>query len=256
MSSPFEQLFDISPFPAVVSRLRDNSVIAINKRNSEMFGISHADAVGQTTTDYYANLAHRERLRGPLETTGRADDVLLHLKQPNGGTFWARASARLVTWDNEPAVLTVFDDISEQLNAQRALEESEQRLAAQSRALTALTARHADPNDTFEHRLRGILEMAAATLQVERVSMWRFDAGRAAHRLRRPVSPQREARTSPARGWRASGPGVFRRHRTRAGDRRAGCADRSADARVPRRRISSRTTSARCSTCRCAAATR
>ena len=33
MSSPFEQLFDISPFPAVISRLRDNSVIAINKRN-------------------------------------------------------------------------------------------------------------------------------------------------------------------------------------------------------------------------------
>jgi len=33
MPSPFEQLFDISPFPAVISRLRDNSVIAINKRN-------------------------------------------------------------------------------------------------------------------------------------------------------------------------------------------------------------------------------
>ena len=64
MSSPFEQLFDISPFPAVISRLRDNSVIAINKRNSEMFGISHADAVGQTTTDYYAErLASRTAAR-------------------------------------------------------------------------------------------------------------------------------------------------------------------------------------------------
>ena len=118
-SSPFEQLFDISPFPAVITRLRDNSVIAINKRNSETFGISHADAVGQTTTDYYVDVSHRERLRGPLEATGRADDVLLHLKKPNGGTFWAKASARLITWDNEPAVLTVFEDISDQLTAQR-----------------------------------------------------------------------------------------------------------------------------------------
>ena len=178
MSSPFEQLFDISPFPAVVSRLRDNSVIAINRRNSEMFGISHADAVGQETTNYYANLEHRQRLRVPLEQTGRADDVLLHLKKPNGETFWARASARLITWDDEPAVLTVFEDISEQLNAQRALQASEHRLAAQSQALTSLTASQADPNDSFEHRLRGILEMAATTLQVDRISLWRFDAAR------------------------------------------------------------------------------
>jgi len=174
MSSPFEQLFDISPFPAVISRLRDNSVIAINKRNSETFGISQADAVGQTTTNYYADVSHRERLRTPLEATGRADNVLLHLRKPNGETFWARASARMITWENEPAVLTVIEDISQQLTAQRALEDSEQRLAKQSAALTSLTASHADPNDTFEHRLRGILEMASATLDAERVSLWRF----------------------------------------------------------------------------------
>src|SRR5213083_1671546 len=95
MSSPFEQLFDVSPFPAVISRLRDNSVIAINKRNSEMFGISQANAIGLNTSDYYANIEHRERLRGPLESTGKADDVLLYLKKPNGEKFWARASARL-----------------------------------------------------------------------------------------------------------------------------------------------------------------
>src|ERR1043165_4176687 len=174
MSSPFEHLFDISPFPAVISRLRDNSVIAINKRNSEMFGIRHADAVGLKTTDYYADLSQRERLRGPLEATGQANDVLLHLKRPTGETFWARASARLITWDNEPAVLTVFEDISEQLNAQRELEASQQRLAAQSRALTFLTGTHADPGGSFGDRLKGIFQAAAETLNTDRVSLWRI----------------------------------------------------------------------------------
>ena len=177
-SSPFEQLFDISPFPAVVSRLRDQTVIAVNKRTSEMFDIPHAEAVGRITTDYYVNPADRQRLVEPLTRDGRADDVLLQLKRPSGDTFWARASARLVTWNDEPAVLTVFDDISKQLTAERALKASEQRLAAQSRALTELTARHADPHATFDDRLRGILAMAADTLQVERVGMWRFDTGR------------------------------------------------------------------------------
>src|SRR5688572_33498135 len=178
--SLFEQLFDISPFPAVVSRLRDKGVLAINKRTSEMFGVPHAAAVGLFTTDYYANADDRRLLAEPLERDGEAGNVLLELRHPEGATFWARASARLVSWNDEPAVLTVFDDISAQLHAQRALEASEQRLTAQSRALTALTERHADPDDSFENRVRAILEMAGATLQVERVSMWRFDAGRAA----------------------------------------------------------------------------
>ncbi len=175
---PFEQLFDISPVPAVISRLRDHSVVAINKRTSEMFGISHAESIGLKTYDYYYDISHRERLREGLEREGRADDQLLHLKRPDGTTFWARASARMITWNDEPAVLTVFEDIDQELAAKRALEASEQRLAAQSRALTELTARHVDPNDTFEHRLQGILEMAAETLKAERVSMWRFDADR------------------------------------------------------------------------------
>ena len=179
-SGPFEQLFDISPVPAVISRLRDHAVLAINKRTSEMFGISHAEAIGLKTYDYYYDISHRERLREGLERNGRADDQLLHLKRPDGSTFWARASARMIAWDGEPAVLTVFEDIDQELAAKHTLEASEQRLAAQSRALTELTARHADPNDTFEHRLHGILEMAAATLAAERVSMWRFSGDRGA----------------------------------------------------------------------------
>ena len=178
MSSPFEQLFDISPFPAVISRLADNSVIAINRRNAEMFGITHADAIGLTTTDYYVDISHRERLRVPLETTGKADNVLLHLRKPNGDTFWARASARLIDWEGEQAVLTVIEDISDQLAARHALEASEQRLNAQSRALTSLT--ETDPSETFENRLRVILQMAAKTLHVDRVSLWQFDDNRSA----------------------------------------------------------------------------
>jgi PAS domain S-box-containing protein len=179
MSAPlFQHLFDISPFPAVVSRLRDRAVIAINRRTSEMFGISHEDAIGLLTTDYYVNPEDRLRLIEPLIREGKADDVLIALRRPTGEEFWARASARLVTWDDEPAVLTVFEDISEQLRAERALKASEQRLAAQSSALTSMTARHAEAHDTYEDRLRSILETAADTLQIERISMWRFDAAR------------------------------------------------------------------------------
>ena len=151
-------------------------------------------------------------------------------------------------------MLTVIEDISEQLSAQRALEASEQRLAAQSRALTSLTASHADPNDTFEHRLRGILEMAAATLQVERVSLWRFDDGRSAIECVGLFRRSGGVHESGARLRARSGAGLLRRHRTRARHRRARRAGPIRARASSARRISSRSTSARCSTCRCAAA--
>ena len=84
-------------------------------------------------------------------------------------------SARLVTWQGDPAVFTIFHDITEQLAAETALKASEHRLAAQSDALTFLTTRYTDPDDQFDERLRTILAISAEALDVERLSMWRFD---------------------------------------------------------------------------------
>jgi PAS domain S-box-containing protein len=176
----FTHLFDVSPFPAVLTRRRDHTIVAINQRTAEIFQIPQDRAIGRCATDYYADPAQREELATRLKRDGLADNVRVEIKRQKGGAFWALVSARLVTCDGEPAVLTVFVDISEQLAAESALKASEQRLVAQSNALTGLTARYADPSDRFDERLRHILEVSAHTLQVERLSMWRFDDQRGA----------------------------------------------------------------------------
>jgi PAS domain S-box-containing protein len=63
--------------------------------------------------------------------------------------------------------------------SQRELRESERRLAAQSQALTELTARQTGVSVTVADRLRLIVETCAKTLSAERVSMWRFEDNRA-----------------------------------------------------------------------------
>jgi hypothetical protein len=42
--SLYAQLFDLSPSPAVVTRLEDHTVVAINARTAEIVGISQRDA--------------------------------------------------------------------------------------------------------------------------------------------------------------------------------------------------------------------
>jgi PAS domain S-box-containing protein len=172
--SLYAELFEASPFPAVVSRLRDHTVLAINRRTSEIIGIPQRDAVGVSVSDYYVDPSERLELADRLQRDGRADNLRIRIRRGNGEPFWVLASSRLVTWQAEPAVLTVFHDISEQLAAEMSLKASERRLVAQSDALTDLTARYTDPSDRFDERLRSILEISARALQVERLSMWRF----------------------------------------------------------------------------------
>ena len=59
--------------------------------------------------------------------------------------------------------------------SQQELRESERRLAAQSQALTELTSRQTGVSVTVSDRLRLILETCARTLEVARVSIWRFE---------------------------------------------------------------------------------
>ena len=82
----------------------------------------------------------------------------------------------MVSVEGEPTVLSVFNDVTEQVNAEQSLRASEQRLAEQSEALTTLTAQEASPAPCFEKRLAELLEAAARTLHVERVSIWLRDS--------------------------------------------------------------------------------
>jgi PAS domain S-box-containing protein len=178
----FARLFDVSPTPAVVTRLQDHTILAINQYTSELFGVAQDEAEGQSVLPYYVDAAARQRLADAVARKGRADAVLIHVKRRNGDTFWVQASARLVKFDGEAAVLTVFSDITDQLAAEEALRASEHRLETQSRVLTELTGRHTDRRGSFEGELHDILRAVAETLQVARVGMWRIDPDRRAIR--------------------------------------------------------------------------
>ena len=170
----YSQLFELSPFPAVVSGLDDHLVLAVNVSAAELVGVSPADAIGQPVSGYYVDPAQRQELTDRVRRDGRADNVRLHIKRARGEPLWVLASIRVIDWNGEPAALTVFHDISEQLAAESSLKSSERRLAAQSDALTDLTTRYTSPGESFDTRLRGILPLAAGALRVERLSLWRF----------------------------------------------------------------------------------
>ena len=173
-ANPYTQLFDLSPFPAVVSRLSDHTVVAVNLSAAEVVGIPVSEAIGASVIDYYADPTERAALVEQLNRDGRVDNLRLRIRRRTGDPFWVLAGIRLITWNGEPASLTVFHDISDQLAAEDALKMNERRLAAQSDALTNLTTRYTNPDERFDDRLRSILKISSQALQVARLSMWQF----------------------------------------------------------------------------------
>jgi hypothetical protein len=78
--------------------------------------------------------------------------------------------------NGEQAVLSVFNDVSQQIVAEQTLRASEQRLVEQSEALTELTAFKGCAGPCFAARLPVLLQTTACTLRSARVSMWLFEA--------------------------------------------------------------------------------
>ena len=96
-----------------------------------------------------------------------------------GVPLWVLASFRLVTWGDEPAVFTIFHEISEQLAAEAALNASERRLVAQSDALTSLTARYTNPGEPFGERSWEVIASPEGRLRPRmRATAWVCDDAR------------------------------------------------------------------------------
>jgi PAS domain S-box-containing protein len=168
-------LLQSSPLPGLVTRPDDHRILAVNERAARLLGISGADAAGRRITDFYVEPSERGRLVERLQREGHIDDVRLRMTKLDGSPLTVLASFRPITWRNEPAVFSVFHDISGQVAAEAALAASDRRLVAQSEALTSLTARYTNPGEPFGERLLSILEISARALEVERLSMWRFE---------------------------------------------------------------------------------
>ena len=92
----FFELFDASPFPAVVTGWPTTSSSPSTSEPPLVFGIPQDQAVGALAPDYYVE--PRRAAHAPSLSRARAGGrtCAFELKRPAGGTFWASASSRRV----------------------------------------------------------------------------------------------------------------------------------------------------------------
>lgn len=119
----YRVLAENAPFPIAIVRLRDHAIRYVNPKAAEVLEESAAHTIGKTPATYYSNPEDRERLLRMLDRRGYVQNQQVRLKRTTGEGFWVSMSMVLTEYEDEPAVVTAFMDISEHKQLERRLHE-------------------------------------------------------------------------------------------------------------------------------------
>ncbi|MFH1112970.1 MAG: PAS domain S-box protein [Pseudomonadota bacterium] len=126
----FRTAFHTSPDSINISRLQDGVYIDINEGFTVMSGYSREDVIGKSSFDI--NLWHdpseREKLVAGLKSAGYVRNLEARFRRKDGRVGTALISARVMSLEGQPHILSVTRDIDDWKKTQDALRESEQRL--------------------------------------------------------------------------------------------------------------------------------
>jgi len=119
------------------------------------------------TTEKLADISISELFKNGVDTmpvSQSEDDTrtpLYHIQRPDGKTRWVRVTRMPIEWENNPAIMVVVADETGHIQAERALQETEKKLATalltipDAIAITRLTdGQFMEVNESFE-RLSG-----------------------------------------------------------------------------------------------------
>jgi PAS domain S-box-containing protein len=123
---PFRTIVENAPIPLVITRV-DSEILYCNEAYANTLNLPREALLGCRSETYYANAKTRQTFLERLYQEGTVAGMELQGARPDGSRFWSVATSRLLMSGGEPAILTVFQDITERKQAEEALHESEER---------------------------------------------------------------------------------------------------------------------------------
>ncbi|MDZ7968131.1 MAG: PAS domain S-box protein [Nostoc sp. DedSLP03] len=125
----FRVISEAIPVPFIISRVSDGLVLYANTELLQTFQFSPEYLVNRKKiVDLYHNSKDLEALLTVLNQQGFIHNYELQLKKADGTRFWAIASLQYLVFNNESAILTVFNDINDRKNAETKLQEQNEFL--------------------------------------------------------------------------------------------------------------------------------
>ena len=109
-----KEMIKLSPFPIVIARLSDDSILSVNDNFLKLFGLKAKDINAYRFRDFFVDADNRRLLNIHLEQEQVIQDFEILVKSPGSSEpFWLSTSANIIDYDYNPALYAAFQDITD-----------------------------------------------------------------------------------------------------------------------------------------------
>ena len=124
----FRRIFHISPVAIAIASLDEGYLLDANEAYWKLTGFAPGFAIGKTTVElgFWSTASERANFVKRIKQEKMIYNPAYEIRNPSGETSTALALYELIDFESQPAVLAMYYDITEQKNAQRAVQASEQ----------------------------------------------------------------------------------------------------------------------------------
>jgi len=132
----FSRIFEMAPEWISFVRLRDSMFIDVNAAFVSITGYAKQEAIGRTPPDLkiWDDAARRQEFLRKLQADGIVKDFEFMLRRKDGALRHMRAAAQVVDIFDEPSIVGVFHDITDERRIQELLIQSEKMMSVGSLA--------------------------------------------------------------------------------------------------------------------------
>jgi PAS domain S-box-containing protein len=126
----FSRVFQHSPVPISITRMTDGRFIDVNEAWTRLFGWTRAQVVGRSSFDLglWPNPEDRQAWIAAMQRPDQLASFETKLRNKDGRILSILFSSEMVELDDEPCLLALSIDLTEQKRAEAALVENEKRL--------------------------------------------------------------------------------------------------------------------------------
>jgi PAS domain S-box-containing protein len=124
--SKFRSLFDLSPQAIALTELETGKLADVNNMFCDLTKYSRKEIIGKTTTGigFYSD-DDRVRFLKELQTSGEVDGLEMDFKAKHGAILNALMFAKIIRISGNSFILTIFLDVTEQIQLQAQLQQAQ-----------------------------------------------------------------------------------------------------------------------------------
>ncbi len=159
----FRLMVDIMPLPLVMIRMSDNTVIYINQKASELFGIEKSPAPVKRSTDYYVNPQDRMSIINEIQREGYVRHREVKFKNEMGEHFWAILSAVTTEFNKEKVFFAGLSDITERKAFEEQLHKAKEEAESANKTKSIFLANMSHEIRTPLTGITGMLNLLSET---------------------------------------------------------------------------------------------